>query len=94
MTSNPKTKDSRTPGVFRSVQISRERALHATPVFDTYWRFAKMRQDIFMKRIVGAPPPYTDDPVLSAHRFLSGYFSNMQRVTLFLQEIACLASGR
>src|SRR6266498_4794638 len=44
-----------------------------TPVFDTYWRFAAERQRIFHRRVRGEPAPWTDDPVLSAHRFTNAY---------------------
>ena len=44
-----------------------------TPVFDTYWHFAAERQRIFHRRVRGEPAPWTDDPVLSAHRFTNAY---------------------
>lgn len=57
----------------RTIKLSSGKTLKATAVFDTYWKFAKFRQDIFMKRVVGAPGPYTDDPVLSVHKFTNTY---------------------
>lgn len=47
--------------------------LTATPVFDTYWRFAAKRQNLFMRRVAGMDPPWTDDPVLAKHRFTNAY---------------------
>jgi hypothetical protein len=44
-----------------------------TAVFETYWRFAARRQEIFHRRVRGEPAPWTDDPVLSAHRFTNAY---------------------
>jgi hypothetical protein len=44
-----------------------------TAVFDTYWRFAAQRQDIFFARLAGLCPPWTDDPVLQYHRFTNAY---------------------
>jgi hypothetical protein len=44
-----------------------------SPVFDTYWHFAAERQRIFHSRVRGEPGPWTDDPVLSAHRFTNAY---------------------
>jgi hypothetical protein len=44
-----------------------------TPVFDTYWHFAAERQRIFHRRVRGEPAPWTDDPVLTAHRFTNAY---------------------
>lgn len=67
----------------RHVEIVPGRIVPVTPVFDTYWRFAKMRQDIFMMRIAGASPPYTGDPVLSVHKFTNTYRAS-DRVSQFL----------
>ena len=44
-----------------------------TPVFDTYWRFAAERQRIYHRRVRGESGPWTDDPVLSSHRFTNAY---------------------
>ena len=44
-----------------------------TPVFDTYWRFAQKRQDLFLRRVSGTPPPWTDDAVLANHKFTNVY---------------------
>lgn len=57
--------------------------LRATPVFDTYWRFAARRQDLFMQRVAGTPPPWTDDPVLASHRFTNVYRAS-DRVSQYL----------
>lgn len=59
--------------MYREIRISPGRTLKATPVFDTYWRFAARRQALFMNRVKGNPPPWTDDPVLSQHRFTNVY---------------------
>lgn len=47
--------------------------LQTTVVFDTYWRFAAYRQALFMQRLAGSPPPWTDDPVLGTYRFTNVY---------------------
>ncbi len=57
----------------RKIRIAPGRTLSATPVFDSYWRFAAARQDLFMRRIGGAPAPWTTDPVIAAHRFTNVY---------------------
>ncbi len=57
----------------KEISVSPGRILKATPVFDTYWRFAALRQNLFMQRVAGAPPPWTDDPVLAKHRFTNAY---------------------
>lgn len=49
------------------------RRLRTTEVFDTYWKFAARRQDIYLQRLSGDVGPWTDDPILSAHRFTNCY---------------------
>jgi hypothetical protein len=59
------------------------RALKTTPVFDTYWRFASERQEVFMRRVLGSTPPWTEDPILSVHRFTNTYRAS-DRVSQYL----------
>jgi len=40
-----------------------------TPVYDTYWRWIAERQAMYERRLVDAVGPWTEDPVLAAHRF-------------------------
>ncbi len=42
-------------------------------IFDTYWRFAAERQDIFFRRWEGTPPPWTSDPILATYKFTNAY---------------------
>ena len=80
-----KSENSRSSSIFktRQIKIAPGKVLIATPVFDTYWRFAALRQDIFMQRVAGLQPPYTNDPVLSAHRFTNTYRAS-DRVSQYL----------
>ena len=57
----------------REIRVAPGRVLAATTVYDTYWRFAAKRQEVFMRRVAGLPPPWSDNPVLSAHRFTNVY---------------------
>ncbi len=57
----------------RIIRVTSGKALTTTPVFDSYWRFAAARQDLFMRRIRGEPPPWTTDPIIAAHRFTNAY---------------------
>jgi hypothetical protein len=59
--------------VLRELRVAPGRVLKATPVFDTYWRFAARRQEVFVRRAMGTPPPWTDDRVIAAHRFTNAY---------------------
>jgi hypothetical protein len=49
------------------------RPLRPTVVFATYWRFAVERQRIFLRRIRGDPPPWTNDSILLEHKFTNAY---------------------
>jgi hypothetical protein len=65
------------------ITLSGGRTLRTTPVFDTYWRFACARQEVFHRRALGAPPPWTEDPILAGHRFTNAYRAS-DRVSQFL----------
>lgn len=52
-------------------------------VYDTYWRFAAKRQEVFFKRAHNALPPWTDDPILSHYKFTNAYRAS-DRVSQFL----------
>jgi len=67
----------------RVLQMRSGRVLHPTPVFDSYWRFASARQEIFSRRVRGEPPPWTSDPIVAEHRFTNAYRAS-DRVSQFL----------
>lgn len=67
----------------REIKLAPGRRLKATLVFDTYWRFAQKRQELFLRRVTGAPPPWTDDSILAAHRFTNVYRAS-DRVSQYL----------
>ena len=52
-------------------------------VYETYWRFAAKRQDIFFKRLNNSPPPWTEDPVLKKYKFTNAY-RVLDRVSQYL----------
>lgn len=54
-----------------------------TPVFDTYWRFAVERQNVFFRRLEGRPAPWTGDPVISSYKFTNAYRAS-DRVSQYL----------
>jgi hypothetical protein len=54
-----------------------------TAVFDTYWRFAVERQEIFYRRLAGDPAPWTADELLRMHRFTNVYRAS-DRVSQYL----------
>ena len=59
------------------------RRLVPTVVFDTYWRFAAARQELYEARQRWPRGPWTSDPVLAAHRFTNCYRA-ADRVSQFL----------
>lgn len=54
-----------------------------TVVYDTYWRFAAERQEIFFRRRAGVPCPWTSDPILREYKFTNAYRAS-DRVSQFL----------
>jgi hypothetical protein len=70
------------PAPRRTLRLG-SRTLVVTPVFDTYWNFACRQQKAFMRRALGAPPPWTDDPIIAAHRFTNAYRAS-DRVSQYL----------
>lgn len=54
-----------------------------TKIYDTYWRFAAERQEIFFKRIAGAKWPWTNDPILKEYKFTNAYRAS-DRVSQYL----------
>lgn len=54
-----------------------------TVVYDTYWRFAAERQEIFFRRWRHHRPPWTPDPILSEFKFTNAYRAS-DRVSQFL----------
>lgn len=54
-----------------------------TEVFDTYWRFAAERQDIFFRRFYGKRQPWTRDQIFLDYKFTNAYRAS-DRVSQFL----------
>jgi len=44
-----------------------------TEVYDSYWKFAVLRQEAFFNRIEGKPFPWTKDDVISKYKFTNAY---------------------
>jgi alpha-glutamyl/putrescinyl thymine pyrophosphorylase clade 1 len=57
--------------------------MNPTIVFETYWKFAAERQRIYERRLRGEHQPWTDDPILKAHKFTNA-FRACDRVSQFL----------
>ena len=65
-----------------SVQIKKT-PLKPTEVYDTYWKFAAMRQAVFFRKLYGENPPYSDDLVLRNFKFTNAYRAS-DRVSQYL----------
>ena len=52
-------------------------------VYDSYWRFAVERQNIFFRRMRRELPPWTNDRVLAKHKFTNAYRAS-DRVSQYL----------
>lgn len=64
-------------------QIFSGTRLEPTPVFESYFRFAHARQEVFLKRVAGINGPWTLDPIIAAHRFTNPYRAS-DRVSQYL----------
>lgn len=70
-------------GEGRTLRVGKTKRLRTTPVYDSYWRFAAARQEAFERRVKGAPPPWTSDPIVASHRFTNAYRAS-DRVSQYL----------
>ncbi len=52
-------------------------------VYNTYWKFAAERQEVFFKKLRGEEPPYSSDPILNTYKFCNTYRAS-DRVSQFL----------
>lgn len=57
--------------------------LKPTIVYDTYWNFATMRQEIFFNKINNKPSPWTADKILQKYKFTNAYRAS-DRVSQYL----------
>lgn len=59
-------------------------AFKKTPAFDTYWKFAYLRQEAFLsKHLAPEATSYSQDQIISAHKFTNCY-RVLDRVSQFL----------
>ena len=52
-------------------------------MYDSYWRFAAERQEIFFRRLRGEPRPWTGNAVLATYKFTNAYRAS-DRVSQYL----------
>ncbi len=68
------------------------RVLNPTVVFDTYWYFASERHAVYQARVAGHRGPWTDDPVLSRHRFTNCYRAADRVSQYLIREVSYTSS--
>lgn len=66
-------KEIKGDSIKRNITIHLPLPLKTTEVYDSYWKFAAIRQEIFYNRIEGKPFPWCSDPIISKHRFTNTY---------------------
>jgi len=54
-----------------------------TEVYESYWRFAAERQNVFFRRVRGEAQPWTDNVVLATYKFTNAYRAS-DRVSQYL----------
>lgn len=52
-------------------------------IYDTYWKFAAKRQEVFFSKLENPAYPLTDDPILLKHKFTNAYRAS-DRVSQYL----------
>jgi hypothetical protein len=80
---NCKERDTQKPANQSPNVFTRLSPARPTKVYDTYWRLAAERQNIFFKRVAGAPSPWTDDQILQTYKFTNAYRAS-DRVSQYL----------
>lgn len=73
--------------------VSHVLPLKPSVVYDTYWRLAAERQEIFFRRVSGQTPPWTSDPILGEYKFTNAYRAS-DRVSQYLIRHVIYGEGR
>ena len=68
----------RRPSVFQTLAPAKP-----TVVYDTLWRFATERQEVFFRKMERGDRPWTDDPIIARHKFTNAYRAS-DRVSQYL----------
>lgn len=71
----------------RNLTIVKRCAPTPSVVFETYWRFAVERQEIFFRRLHGDSAPWTADSVLREHKFTNAYRATDRVSQYLIQQV-------
>ena len=58
-----------------------------TVVYDTYWKFAAERQEIFFRRFAASDPPWTNDLILAEYKFTNAYRASDRVSQYLIQDV-------
>ena len=56
-------------------------------VYDTYWKFAAERQNVYFRRLGDTEGPWTDDPILSEFKFTNPYRAADRTSQYLIQKV-------
>ena len=79
----PQSADSSSKGLPDFYSYSAVTPAKPTVVYDSFWKFAAERQEVFFRKLEGLPPPWTDDPVMAHYKFTNAYRAS-DRVSQYL----------
>lgn len=66
-----------------NMQISHLAPLKLSAAYDTYWRFAAERQNVYFRRLNNMAAPWSTDPIIAMHKFTNAYRAS-DRVSQYL----------
>src|SRR5262249_545655 len=61
--------------------------LRPTVVFDTYWNVGFELQSVFMRRVRGAEPPWTSNPIVQTSKFTRPYRATDRTSQYVIKEV-------
>ena len=67
--------------------VSRLSPAKPTIVYDTYWRFAAERQEVFFRKFEGKAPPWTEDPIIQKYKFTNAYRASDRVSQFFIRRV-------
>jgi hypothetical protein len=65
------------------------RSLRPTKVFNTFWKFAAERQQVFFRRLAGEQPPWTEDEILRKNKFTNVYRASDRVSQYLIKHVVC-----
>ena len=75
------------PGEAPSSVFTKLSPAQPTVVYDTYWRFAVERQEVFYRKMDGHPGPWTNDDILHRHKFTNAYRASDRASQYLIQRV-------